>query len=88
MMVGKDSTGKGRRTSKGLRMNKTVCKSCLNMFITFSMLLRYFVESFLPSDRKPLKVPMKRIFLFFHVKENVRNEKDCRLPILDILSSS
>ena len=35
-MVGKDGTGKRQKTSKGLRGNKTVCKSCLNMFI-FSM---------------------------------------------------
>ena len=37
-MVGKDGlNGKRWKTSKGLKMKKTVCKSCLNMFI-FSML--------------------------------------------------
>ena len=37
-MVGKDGlTGKRWKTSKGLKMKKTVCKCCLSMFI-FSML--------------------------------------------------
>ena len=31
---------------------------------------------------------MKRNFLFFYMKGHTGNEKDCRLPILDILSSS
>ena len=48
-MVGEDGTGKGRRTSKGLRMNKTVSKSCLSISNC-----HLFVESFLPSDRRRL----------------------------------
>ena len=43
--------GGGGRTSKGLRMNKTVCKSCLNMLYSQCHL---FVNNFLPSDKKPL----------------------------------
>ena len=49
--TGKDGTGKGRRTSKGIRMNKTVSKSYLSMLYSQCHL---FAKIFLPSERKPL----------------------------------
>ena len=49
-MVVEDGNGKGQRTFKGLRMNKTVCKYFLNMFI-FSVSFFYSLK-FPPFGQK------------------------------------
>ena len=53
-MAGEAGTGKGRRTSKGPRMNKTVSKSCLRAWLNGNTMFYETFVCFYVSEAKPL----------------------------------